>query len=330
MRPPVRDVPGTRDAAALPRFRGAVLLESSLVEFDEVAIPRGVLVKTGETDSQNNTVHADRTPVRVEGRRTRMTYVLPAGRSPLEATRGYQQAVREAGGQVLYECAGEACGGDVTYGSQRGGGNTGIMDALYPGAEVKATAFTAPWCATNVTRSGQRYTALRLKSGAVAGVLAFTATGRCENLWNDRTVVVTLLAEPAAREQRMETVSADALATGLASEGRVALYALFFDTGRAELKPESAPQLAEMGRFLKARPTMRVLVVGHTDNQGALDANLDLSRRRGQAVVAALVRDQGIPAARLIAQGVGMAAPVASNASEAGRAKNRRVELVQQ
>ena len=73
-----------------------------------------------------------------------------------------------------------------------------------------------------------------------------------------------------------------------------------------------------MGRFLKSKPALKVLVVGHTDNQGALDANLELSRRRAQAVVAARVSQQGIAAARLTKQGVGMAAPVASNASEAG------------
>ena len=330
MRPPVRDVPGTADAPSLPRYRGAVLMESSVAEFDEVEIPRGPLVKVGRTDKQNNEVYADRTPLRVEGKRARLTYVLPAGRSPLEAVRGYQQAVREAGGQVVYECAGEACGGDVLYGSQRGGGNTGMVDALYPAADIKAKAFTAPWCVTNVVRGGQRYTALKLRSGAIAGILAFTVTDRCERLWNDRTVVIALLGEPAGREQRMEVVNADAMTSGLAAEGRVALYALFFDTGKSELKAESAPQLAEMGRFLKSKPALKVLVVGHTDNRGALDANLELSRRRAQAVVAALVSQQGIPAARLTAQGVGMAAPVATNASEAGRTKNRRVELVQQ
>ena len=313
-----------------PRYRGATLIESSSVEVDEVAIPRGALVKTGQADGQNNNVYADRTPLKLEGRRTRLTYALPAGRSPLEAIRGYQQVVREGGGQLLYECAGETCGGDTMYGSQRGGGNTGLFDALYPGSEVKAKTFTAPWCVSTVTRSNQRDAALKLKSGAVAGVLAFTLTGRCENLWNERAIVVALLAEPAAREQRMETVSADAMATGLANEGRVALYALFFDTGKSDLKPESAPQLAEMARFLESHPAMRVLVVGHTDNQGALDANLDLSRRRAAAVVAALAREQDVLAARLTAQGIGMAAPVSTNTTDAGRAKNRRVELVQQ
>jgi outer membrane protein OmpA-like peptidoglycan-associated protein len=69
-------------------------------------------------------------------------------------------------------------------------------------------------------------------------------------------------------------------------------------------------------------------VVGHTDNQGAPDLNLDLSRRRAQAVVAALT-GQGIPAARLTARGIGMAAPLAADETDEGRARNRPVELVQ-
>jgi outer membrane protein OmpA-like peptidoglycan-associated protein len=327
--PPTSDVPGTRDAAALPRYRGAVLIESSTVEFDEVSLPRGPLVRTARKDANNNTVFADRAPLVVEGRRTRLSYLLPEGRSPLEVLRGYQQVARDGGGQVLYECAGDACGGDAKYGVQHGGGDTGVLQALYPPGEVTAATYSPAYCVANAWIGDQRYTALRLKSGAVAGVLTFTTSNGCDKTWNDRTIAIVRLVEPAAREQRMETVRADAIASGLASEGKVSLYALFFDTGRADLKPESAPQLAEMGRFLKANPAVRVLVVGHTDNQGALDANLDLSRRRAQAVVAALVREQGIAAARLTPQGVGMAAPVATNRDDGGRAKNRRVELVQ-
>jgi outer membrane protein OmpA-like peptidoglycan-associated protein len=81
---------------------------------------------------------------------------------------------------------------------------------------------------------------------------------------------------------------------------------------------------------MKAHPGLKVYIVGHTDNQGALDYNVGLSQRRAEAVARALAGQYGIPAARMSARGLGPLAPVTSNATEEGRAKNRRVELVQQ
>ncbi|HQT94667.1 MAG: hypothetical protein B7Z61_00790 [Acidobacteria bacterium 37-71-11] len=87
---------------------------------------------------------------------------------------------------------------------------------------------------------------------------------------------------------------------------------------------------AEIAKLLKAHPEMRLYVVGHTDNAGSFDHNLTLSKDRAQSVTNALVKTYGIAATRLRPFGVGPTAPVASNRSEEGRAKNRRVELVEQ
>ena len=80
---------------------------------------------------------------------------------------------------------------------------------------------------------------------------------------------------------------------------------------------------------MEEKPDLKLIVAGHTDNEGAFDYNVDLSSRRAKAVVAALTKDYGVSADRLTPFGDGMSAPVASNADESGRAKNRRVELVQ-
>jgi OmpA-OmpF porin, OOP family len=96
------------------------------------------------------------------------------------------------------------------------------------------------------------------------------------------------------------------------------------------LKPESRPQLAEMAKLLKAHPALKVHIVGHTDNQVGVPANLALSQQRADAVVAALVQENQLDPKRMTARGLGSFAPVASNSVEAGCAKNRRVELVEQ
>lgn len=128
--------------------------------------------------------------------------------------------------------------------------------------------------------------------------------------------------------QQSVVVTADQIARSIADEGKAVFYGLYFDSGSSVLKAESAPTLVEMARWLKANPRNNVYIVGHTDMQGSVDGNMSLSRARAAAVVEALVKQQGIPAARLGSEGVGPYAPLSNNTSDAGRAKNRRVEMV--
>jgi outer membrane protein OmpA-like peptidoglycan-associated protein len=139
---------------------------------------------------------------------------------------------------------------------------------------------------------------------------------------------VTVLERGAMRQDLV--LDADALLGGLAGAGHVAVAGLYFDTGLAELKPESGPALAEVARLLARQPALRLFVVGHTDTVGTPESNLALSQARAEAVLQALVREHGVAAARLRPFGAGPFAPVASNDVEAGRAQNRRVELVKQ
>jgi OOP family OmpA-OmpF porin len=137
------------------------------------------------------------------------------------------------------------------------------------------------------------------------------------------------IVEKKAMEQH---IVADAAAFGndIRATGHAAIYGIYFDTGKADIKPESAQAIAEIGKLLKADPELKIYVVGHTDNTGSVEVNVKLSEARAQAVMQALIRDHAITPARLRANGCGQYAPVASNDTEEGRAKNRRVELVKQ
>ncbi len=123
-------------------------------------------------------------------------------------------------------------------------------------------------------------------------------------------------------------VDAAAMAVSIGETGSVRLDNVYFEFAAATLTAESDAAIAEMARLLGDNPELEIYVVGHTDSVGAYETNLDLSRRRAEAVVQALVSRHGIEATRLVPAGVGPLAPVASNATEAGRAENRRVELV--
>ncbi len=124
--------------------------------------------------------------------------------------------------------------------------------------------------------------------------------------------------------------NAESLAGSIRETGKAAVYGIYFDTGKAEIKPASEPALVEIAKLLKADPKLKLYVVGHTDNVGLFGPNIKLSEDRAAAVVKALVGKYGIVSSRLTPFGDGPTAPVASNKSEEGRAKNRRVELVAQ
>jgi outer membrane protein OmpA-like peptidoglycan-associated protein len=138
------------------------------------------------------------------------------------------------------------------------------------------------------------------------------------------------ILETKAMEQNMVVVSATDIGKSLTANGKVAIYGILFDTGKADVKPESKPSLDQIASFLKAEPGVKLHVVGHTDSVGGFESNLALSKRRAEAVAAALTKDYGIAANRMVGNGVASLAPVASNSSDEGRAKNRRVELVLQ
>lgn len=141
------------------------------------------------------------------------------------------------------------------------------------------------------------------------------------------TAVQHKIVRVASMEQGV-VVSADQIRKSLSETGKVVFYGIYFDTDKAVIKPESEPTLAEMARFLKANAAAKVFIVGHTDTQGALERNQKLSRERAAAVVGALATSHGVARDRMVPEGVGPLAPVASNDAEAGRAKNRRVEMV--
>jgi OOP family OmpA-OmpF porin len=124
--------------------------------------------------------------------------------------------------------------------------------------------------------------------------------------------------------------NAEVFSNDLKNTGHVAVYGIYFDTGKSAIKPESEAALSEIVKLLKMDNGLKLNVVGHTDNVGTVDNNMKLSLARGESVVKTLITKYGIAADRLKGYGVGSLAPVASNDDENGKAKNRRVELVKQ
>ncbi len=141
--------------------------------------------------------------------------------------------------------------------------------------------------------------------------------------FNDGSDYTLTILEVQAMEQE---VTANQMLDALNKDGFMALY-INFDSGKADIKPESLPVVDEIAALLKDNPDLKLSIEGHTDNVGTAPSNKMLSEKRAKAVVAAVVA-AGVDAARLSALGWGQENPIADNRSEEGRAKNRRVEIV--
>jgi outer membrane protein OmpA-like peptidoglycan-associated protein len=132
-------------------------------------------------------------------------------------------------------------------------------------------------------------------------------------------------------EMAQEVVAdAKSLMSDIQATGHASVYGIYFDFDKADIKPESESALKEIAKLLQENSSLKLHVVGHTDNVGNIDYNMKLSKARADAVVKELTTRYKVSAQKLKAYGVGSLAPVASNKTDEGRAKNRRVELVEQ
>ena len=332
---PTADRKGSKDNPILKRYEGSFIVAYERKGFGELTLPLSPieLVTPEKRTQQNNRVYEPPNKKALEGVYTRLAYLLPAERSPLEVVRNYQDEVKSQGGKVLFECKGTECGGDPGKSSGGGGGTMSLSMYLYGPERVTDAYGSNGFCALSERITDQRYTAAELpQSGAHVSVIAYTIVspeGRdpCR-AFNGRTIAVVDIVEAKDREKKMVTVDAGEMAKSIDSTGRVALYGIYFDFNKADVKPESDATLEQIAALMKKSPALKVLVVGHTDNVGSFSFNMDLSQRRAAAVVAALASRFAVGKDRLTPVGVSFASPVAPNKTDEGRAKNRRVELV--
>lgn len=315
------DAEGAADSPFTGRYEGSTIVGQSTKEFDELTLPAGPAVVKTKAFSKT---------VSQKGRVLRTIYVSPEQRSSLEVFGNYIDALKAKGFSIVYECANADCGAnfkDLKY-SAKEPAVVVSKDASQRRLFLSRGLFhqvVEPRYALFKKGDAGNETYIAIFAAQSVGV----RLGDVSKALKDRVGVLIEIVEPGVREDKIVTLTADEIGTTLGADGRVVIYGLFFDFDKATITSQSAPQLAEMVAYLKTDKNVRVYVVGHTDNKGELDYNLKLSSARAKAVVDALAKS-GIDAGRLVAKGVGPLVPLATNTSEEGQAKNRRVELVAQ
>lgn len=332
---PSADAAKTADHPAMKRYEGSLILSQTRREYDSFTMPLSVLkaVPGKKVGSLTVKAYEPEQKLTLEGAYTRTIYLGPEGRSSVEIFRNYLDEVTANGGKVLYQCQGANCGGDPTRSVGGNGGIQSLAMYLFPPDELDANLLSNAWCGAAVRPiADQHYLVAKLgASGPTVSVLTYRVRDKNKltcGAFNGRTIAVLDILQDQARDQKMVTVKADQMAAQLSREGTVALYGIFFDTGKASVQSKSDSTLEQVGKLMAADPSLQLLVVGHTDNQGSFKQNMKLSNARASAVVQSLTSRFGVAAKRLHPVGVSFAAPRASNDNDAGRAINRRVELV--
>jgi len=286
------DKPGSSDYPLIGRFESSSITYYDVKDFDEHTIFTGPVAKKVSAENTRN----------VEGKTYRIAYKATKEHSLAEIFRNFEIGMKEAGFEILFSCDSKACG--ETNFSRK-------VETL-PIPHMSVDSWNYRYMSARLTRA----------EGDVYASFLLSVSG------NGNRVFQLIVVELEGMKYRM--VGADEMAQEIAVGGHVALYGIYFDTNSADLKPESKPTLDEIGKLMNKDGSLKLIIVGHTDNVGALDYNLDLSRRRAAAVVNELVEKHGVSKGRLTSSGAAFLAPVATNDTDEGRAKNRRVELVKQ
>lgn len=304
------DIEGSKDHPLLKRYEGSEIIKYEQRKYDSLTIA------LAKAKSSSELVEA-RT---VEGAITRLTYKVPQGRSCLEVIRNYQKELQSLGFTVVFS-----------------GGKDDLGRYFAEAAGYDALQWPPNIPALTLNSDNQQFLAMERKGegGSADVIVALYAVENrfwasdLKNVEKGQVLIQVDIVESEPMEEKMVTVAAEEMAQQISASGSIALYGIYFDTDKAQLKPESSVTLEQIAKLLNDNANLKLLVVGHTDNVGTFAYNMELSSRRAAAVVAELTANYGIKANRLTPVGVSYSSPVASNHTEEGRAQNRRVELVE-
>lgn len=295
------DIAGSSDHPLVGRYQGSEITAYQVKDYEETIMPREPITRATQDSPEVNSVS-------VSGKLTAIGYEGPENRSALEVLRNFQQALEATGFATVFSCRKDECG----Y-------NAGFWEAARGEIGLLTNWDTNTYALLKLERP--------VEGNVWVSVFAIEYGGGSSNPLKTQ-IAVRVIEEQPLETGRIELVRADEMAASMGADGRIILYGIEFDHDSDVVKESSAPQINEVAAYLNNNPGANILVVGHTDITGSFDYNRALSERRAAAVVAKLTGEHNIAASRLFAAGVGPASPVATNRTDDGRARNRRVEIV--
>lgn len=299
-------LPAVSRAAELALPQGAALTREVVEPAGTYALPTGPWQETGGVPAET-----------LEGRITRQAWRIGgSGLSSYQILLTLRQQLLDAGYEIGFECEDTECGGfDFRYGT----------DVI---GEPEMHVDLGDYHFLTATRPGEAPDAVSLmvSRSASSGFVQVIGVGAAEAL-PVATSATTAATKAVAGSAMPATISGD-IGPAMEAIGRFVLADLVFATGSSELGPGRFTSLDDLAAYLGAHPEKRVALVGHTDAEGSLTGNISLSKRRAASVADRLVNEYGVNPDQLEAEGIGYLAPIASNQSDEGRTRNRRVEAI--
>jgi OOP family OmpA-OmpF porin len=294
------DIEGGKDHALISRFEGSVIEFYDHKNYDEYTLVLGFTEEEGRVKETLN----------IEGEVTRIQYSTKGDHSVLEIYKNYETALESANFTTLFIWSDKMAkqpGWEFWFYNYYGDINKMSSPYDHPDGRMGFRYHVA---------SGQN-------EGRNVYIVLFVSSD------DDTDWILTSLDVIEEKELDTGLVTAKSIEKGLQVSGHSVLSGLLFDTGEANIKTESEAALKNITEYLKANPDKKFFIVGHTDNVGDFDSNMVLSENRAKAVMDELIKSFGIDADQLKSYGVSSLSPVASNLIEDGRARNRRVEIVE-
>ena len=301
------DVKGSKDHPFITRFPGSTIIFYEQKERSEYQLPLGPLVKNPDEGE----LYIISEKENIEGKITRIQYKINDG-SALNIFKKYEEQIKNSGFEIIISSQGQK-----PYDT---GGRTWSLFVF----KNLPDEFKNNLSRTDTVNMQRGYLSGKIKKEEGEAFVSLLA-----NQPNDDEVYVQLdIIEIKPLKRKLILSDSDSIKKALIKNGHIALYDIYFEVNKYELKPESEPALKEIAEFLKQNQNLNIYVVAHTDISGRLDNNLVVSKNRATTIVNYLIKRYLISPERILAEGVGPLSPVASNLTQDGREKNNRIELV--
>ncbi len=302
------DVEGSKDHPMVSRFEGAAIAFYKETKFGTYKLP---VDDKGKINFNS--------PMILKGKVTRIQYSVSSDNNPEYILHNYIQAFEDAGFSIMVSAANEELGvGDRSQDWNKRYYSSG--DAYFTNA-LNNGKFGLKHQIPN-WKSEQAFIAANgEKDGKLIYISIYAVNHDSYTLINQDVIEV--------EAPKTGLVTAEKISKGIETEGHVAVYGIYFDTGQSAIKAGSEAAMKNIAEYLNSVEGKKFIIVGHTDNTGGLSENMTLSESRAKSVMDKLINSYGVNTEKLSAYGVASLSPVASNATDEGRAKNRRVEIVE-
>ncbi|WP_417873829.1 DUF4892 domain-containing protein [Xanthomarina gelatinilytica] len=303
-----QDIENAQDHELLTRYPGSKIIYYFQKDYNEIKFATKAAKPEKEPQQW----------LEVSGYQTSIVYEVPIGKSTVEVMKNYEDAFKANNAEILFQCKGGECDGTTAWYSAK------FFEKVYGKDNRQSNGETSHYYDFGAYHVAQRYMVGKITT---SDKVYFIEIGMTPAYDGKPVKVCVEVIEQEAMQSGLITLNADAIKESLEKEGKIILDGILFDTGKTDLKPSSFEVIEMVGHYLNQNPKANLYIVGHTDDVGNFGNNTLLSEGRAIRVSQAL-QNFGDFENRVTPIGVGPVAPVASNETQDGRMKNRRVEIV--